>query len=143
MLLWIAIGNNAIILKPMIFKIILPLTIIAIVYFLGRSHARKGDVQRSIQATELRQINSKSSTFQLVAYAVALSVFGLAAWYLYRDWRESQMMVRIRVINAETAQVVLYDAPKGLVHGRSFTTADGRRVTLADVERMEVQPIEN
>jgi hypothetical protein len=124
----------------MIFKILLPLTVIAIVYFLGRSHAGKKQIQGTTHSPE--QIPEKSTTMQLAAFAIAISVAGLAGWYIYQDWSESQIMVRIRVINAKTGQVALYDAPKGLVHGRTFTTADGRRVTLADVERMEVQPVE-
>ncbi|MBF0453868.1 MAG: hypothetical protein HQL72_03500 [Magnetococcales bacterium] len=126
----------------MIFKILIPLLAIATVYFLGKSHARKEQARGVALPRPVGQIAEKGSTFQLAAYAVALSVAGLAGWYIYADWRESKMMVRIRVINAETGQVALYDAPKGLVFGRAFTTQDGRRVTLADVERMEVQPIE-
>jgi hypothetical protein len=126
----------------MIFKILLPVAVTFIVYFLGRSHARKESLSEAAHSDSSQQIGEKSNTFQMVAYAVAISVAGLAGWYIYQDWSEAKIMVRIRVINAETGQVVLYDAPKGLVFGRSFTTADGRQVTLADVERMEVQPVD-
>jgi hypothetical protein len=126
----------------MIFKILLPLTVIAIVYFLGRFHARKDQPTAIANQAAHKQIPPKSATFQMVAYALVVSVASLAGWYVYRDWQESKMMVRIRVINAKSGKVTLYDAPKGLVFGRAFTTADGRRVTLADVERMEVQPLD-
>ncbi len=128
----------------MILKFLLPLTVIAIVYFVGRSHAAKsGDEEAVLANSQARQqVTDRGKRFQLAAYGLAIAVFGLAGWYIYQDYTESQIMVRIRVINAETGQVVLYDAPKGLVYGRHFTTADGRRVTLADVERMEVQPVE-
>ncbi|MBF0195267.1 MAG: hypothetical protein HQL71_11965 [Magnetococcales bacterium] len=126
----------------MIFKILLPITVIAIVYFLGRFHARK-DQPTAIESQETNKLPlPKSNTFQLVAYALVVSVASLAGWYVYQDWQESKLMVRIRVINAKSGKVTLYDAPKGMVFGRAFTTADGRRVTLADVERMEVQPLD-
>jgi hypothetical protein len=126
----------------MIFKILIPLFVMAAVYFVGKNHARKEQLQETPQTDTPQLLEEKGASFQLVAYTLALCIFGLAAWYIYDDWRESKILARIRVINAETGKVVLYDAPKGLIYGRAFTTADGRRVTLADVERMEVQPIE-
>ena len=44
----------------------------------------------------------------------------------------------MRVINANTGEGVTYQARREDVAGRSFRTLDGRRITLADVERMEL-----
>ncbi|MBF0446784.1 MAG: hypothetical protein HQL67_01140 [Magnetococcales bacterium] len=126
----------------MFFKFFLPILVISIVYFVGKNHARKEQGRLGSASSAAVKADASPPTMQLIAISVVIAVFGLAAWYIYDDWIQGQIQVRIRVINAETGQVALYDAPKGLVHGRSFTTADGRRVTLADVERMEVQPVE-
>jgi hypothetical protein len=57
-------------------------------------------------------------------------------FWLYLDWQESRELVAVKVINANTGEVTSYRARRADVEGRHFTTLDGRRVTLADVERM-------
>jgi hypothetical protein len=60
--------------------------------------------------------------------------------YLFEDWEAGRRPVTVSVINANTGEVVTYQvSPKDLA-GRSFRTLDGRHVTLADVERLEVYP---
>jgi hypothetical protein len=58
--------------------------------------------------------------------------------YLFEGWEAGRRPVTVRVINANTGAVVTYQVSPKDVTGRSFQTLDGRRVTLADVERMEV-----
>jgi hypothetical protein len=49
-------------------------------------------------------------------------------------------VVSIQVINATTGQVTTYRARRDEIEGRQFETLDGRRVTLAAVERMVLLP---
>ena len=57
---------------------------------------------------------------------------------LYFDLEKNYRVVTVRVINSDTGQVVEYQARRGDIDGRTFETVDGRVVTLADVERMEL-----
>ena len=68
---------------------------------------------------------------------VSVMVAGIGL-YLFESWEAAQRPVTVRVINANTGEAVTYQASPKDVTGRSFRTLDGRRVTLADVERMEV-----
>lgn len=58
--------------------------------------------------------------------------------YLFEGWEAGRRPMTVRVINANTGAVVTYQVSPKDMTGRSFRTLDGRRVTLADVERMEV-----
>jgi len=58
--------------------------------------------------------------------------------YLFEVWEAGRRPMTVRVINANTGTVVTYEVSPKDMTGRSFRTLDGRRVTLADVERMEV-----
>jgi hypothetical protein len=60
------------------------------------------------------------------------------AVFLYTEWREAYQVVDVRVINSHTGAAQTYRAHLKDVQGRSFETLDGRIVTLADVERMEL-----
>ncbi|MBF0177671.1 MAG: hypothetical protein HQL63_12610 [Magnetococcales bacterium] len=69
---------------------------------------------------------------------VGAIVVSLGTIFVYRTWRDNEKVVQIRVINAANGQTTRYEAHKKQVHMRTFQTLDGRTVTLADVERMEV-----
>ncbi len=67
-----------------------------------------------------------------------LAVALLGAWMVHKQWRAEKRIMNVRIINARTNQETFYQARKKAIHMRTFETLDGRRVTLADVERMEV-----
>ena len=122
----------------MIFKILLPALVALVVYFLGRSHARQGNAIAQRRPNLGPSPAPISRTFQLIAISLVISVVSLASWYIYRDWKESQKTVQIRIVNTQTGKTAVYQALRHKVHGRMFQTTDGRRITLADVERMEM-----
>ena len=80
--------------------------------------------------------NSRLVTFT-AAGVVALMLLG-AGFYLFHQWRDTYQIVTIRVIDTRSGNETAYRAYKGDVDGRSFQTIDGRRVTLAEVERLEM-----
>ncbi|MBF0425750.1 MAG: hypothetical protein HQL66_08020 [Magnetococcales bacterium] len=69
---------------------------------------------------------------------IAVAVISLALLSVYRSWHERERVLHVRVINTSNGQVVHYEARRKLIRMRSLQTTDGRQVTLADVERMEV-----
>ncbi|MBF0188626.1 MAG: hypothetical protein HQL50_11950 [Magnetococcales bacterium] len=76
--------------------------------------------------------------FSFAALAASLGV----AVSVYTDWKDDQRQILIRVINAQNGDVSTYRALKKDLHMRTFRTLDGTMVTVADMERIEVEPIE-
>lgn len=66
---------------------------------------------------------------------VVVMLSGSIAWLL-SGRTERGGIVTIDVINANTGAATTYRAYRKDVAGRHFTTLDGRRVVLADIERM-------
>jgi hypothetical protein len=75
-------------------------------------------------------------TTRAVAYGLVALMLGGSVFWLYLEWEARREVVAVQVINANTGEMTTYRARRIDVEGRHFTTLDGRRVTLADVERM-------
>ncbi|MCW8944707.1 MAG: antitermination protein NusG [Sedimenticola sp.] len=87
------------------------------------------------QSNQSREI--KRMPRLLAAGAVLLMIVG-AGLYLYHQWSDAYQVVSVRVIDSRSGQTASYQAYKGDIEGRTFTTTDGRVITLAEVERMEM-----
>lgn len=84
------------------------------------------------------QSPGKKRLAQLLATGAVVLMLTGAGLYLYHQWRDAYQVVEVRVIDTRSGQFAAYQVYKGDIDGRSFTTTDGRRVTLAEVERLEV-----
>ncbi|MCP3671280.1 MAG: hypothetical protein GY814_12775 [Gammaproteobacteria bacterium] len=79
-----------------------------------------------------------------LAYYLALGLLLImltgAGYYLFQIWFDGSRIVTVRVINSNTGSVTSYEVYKGdVVAGESsFHTVDGRTITMAAVERMEM-----
>lgn len=69
--------------------------------------------------------------------SVVLMLLG-AAGYLYFQWQDNYQVVDILVVDTRTGNETRYRAYKGDVEPRGFITTEGRQVSLAEVERMEM-----
>ncbi|MBF0109145.1 MAG: hypothetical protein HQL76_08225 [Magnetococcales bacterium] len=122
----------------MFFKIILPLFLLAVVYFVGRAHARRRDLQyASAPAFPSLRENMKGPVGKIAVILVASTLLS-ALWMIFSHWQDNATWVEVRVVDVKSGEKSYYEAQKGQIHGRSFTTRDGRRITLSDVERMEI-----
>ena len=74
-----------------------------------------------------------------LAYGLVSVMIAGTGLYLFQGWVAGREAITVRVINANTGKSVTYQARREDVAGRSLRTLDGRRVTLADVERMELE----
>jgi hypothetical protein len=79
-----------------------------------------------------------AGVLRALAYGVVSVMIAGTALYLFQGWVTAREAITVRVINANTGEGVTYQARREDVAGRSFRTLDGRRITLADVERMEL-----
>ena len=82
---------------------------------------------------------SRSPWYWRLAPAGALiAVMGVSAFIFWLEWRAEHQIFTVRVIGTHNGEVRQYAVYRDAVNGRSFRTIDGRLVTLADVERMEI-----
>jgi NADH:ubiquinone oxidoreductase subunit 2 (subunit N) len=72
----------------------------------------------------------------LALLAAALMVIG-SAIFMWQSWRDASEVVLLKVIDTQTGQVTEFRAYRGDIDGRSFRTVDGRRITLAETDRLE------
>lgn len=72
----------------------------------------------------------------LAVTVLVLSVGGAGLWLL-NAWRAAGEIVTVQVFDAGTGAMTEYRAYRSDLDGRSFRTVDGRRITLAETERME------
>lgn len=87
-------------------------------------------------------VGSTRKAVRLIAYILVATMLGGSLLYLFLDWRADRQVVQVRVVNAYTGESVRYQARRGDVETRQFKTLDGRRVTLAEVERLELEEAE-
>lgn len=75
---------------------------------------------------------------RVAAVAVVVLMILGTGLFLFLQWRDANEIVEVRVIDSGSGRSVTYEAYLGDVEGRSFRTVDGRVITLAEVERMEL-----
>ncbi len=120
----------------MLSKLVFTLAVVALAYLAIRSRSRalgsKGPV--SPRSTSVRSVSPR-----VVAYIfLAVAVFTGAFLFLL-EWYDDRQVITVRVINSRTGEAAVYEAHKGKVYGRRFETLDGRLVTVADVDRVELE----
>lgn len=118
----------------MFLKILLTLTVILGAYGVIRARMRR--IDEPLPDSPARSPLIPPETVRIIAIGlVSIMVAGSLLW-LYLDWQKSREIVAVQVINANTGSIASYRARRADVADRHFITLDGRRVTLAEVERM-------
>lgn len=115
----------------MITKILFTIAIIALVIFSSRYLGSRPAPARGGEP-------NASKAMRWTAYIVIGLVVLASALWLTLEWRSAHEIVPVRVINSATGGAVEYEAYRTDIEARTFRTLDGRRVNLADVERLEV-----
>jgi len=118
----------------MIGKLLLTAAVIAIAYLFVRVRGRRPLPLPRV--SERARPNPNPWRVAAWTFAAVLGAGSLVFWLL--DWQQSERIVTVRVINANSGEIATYRAAEDSVTGRTFRTLDGRVVTLADVERMEL-----
>ena len=122
---------------PMFLKLLLTALVIAGAFMALR--IRKSNPGHSpARLAPIPMARPKSALPRMAAITAVLLMLSGAALFLYQQWRDSTQVVTVRIINANNGRETDYQAYKGDVDGRSFKTVDGRLVTLAESERMEL-----
>jgi hypothetical protein len=119
-------------------KLLLTLAVILGAYLVIRSRIQRGRAVAAASPPPVREPLIPAAALRAVAYGLVVAMVAGSLLWLYLDWETGARVVTVQVINANTGDVTLYQARREHVEGRRFTTLDGRIVTLADVERMEL-----
>lgn len=75
---------------------------------------------------------------RMIPAALLLALLAVAALTLWLHWQDAHRIFTARVIDTRSGEVRTYAVYRNDVEGRHFTTVDGREITLADVERLEL-----
>jgi uncharacterized iron-regulated membrane protein len=125
--------------RPMFGKILLTAAVILGAYLVIRARTRHTREPATAPRLRSRAPLVPAGTSKVLAYGLlALMVAGSLLW-MYLDYEAGREVVTVRVINSNTGKVTTYRARQAEVNGRGFTTLDGRPITLADVDRMELR----
>lgn len=73
---------------------------------------------------------------KLAAYGVVVLMLGGSGFYLFQDWQQAREIVQLQVVNIYTGETERYEARRGGIDGRRFRTLDGRRIRIAEMERL-------
>jgi hypothetical protein len=119
-------------------KLLLTLAVILGAYLVIRTRIQRGRAVAAASPPPAREPLIPAAALRAVAYGLVVAMVAGSLLWLYLDWEAGASVVTVQVINANTGDVTLYQARREQVEGRRFTTLDGRIVTLADVERMEL-----
>ncbi len=79
----------------------------------------------------------KSGNFRFVAYAFIVLMLISSTAMVYHRWQQGQTLVTVRVINTRTGTTTNYQAKRVDIERHTFITAEGKKVIVADVERIE------
>lgn len=80
---------------------------------------------------------AKRSEARFAAYLFLAVMLGVAGFLFWQDWREESAIITVTLYR-EGAAPVTYEARRGDLRARSFTTLDGLQVRVASDERMEL-----
>ncbi len=114
----------------MVTKILFTLAIIGLVLWMVR-HRPVPTMERASPAGDGRLAKR-------IALTVLAVMVGGALLVGYWRWRHDRQILQVSVIDTTTGRVTLYRVPRNRFGGHSFVTVDGRRVQLAETDRLEV-----
>ena len=124
----------------MLGKILFTIGVIVLVVLIWRTR-RPRDASayrepRLVNPPVRRQWPIRGLALGVVALMLATSVY-----LLFEHWRDNNAVIYIRVVDAGSGRTAEYRAARGDIQDRAFTTVDGRRVVLAETERLETSTV--
>jgi hypothetical protein len=118
----------------MIGKLIVTLLVVYVAWLVLRQRMREAAGEPA--TTSVREL--PVGALRIGAYAlVGLMLAGSGVW-LFLHWHAQRELVELQVVNPYTGSVQSYRVRRGDIDGRSFRTPDGRRVRIAEMERMVI-----
>lgn len=124
----------------MISKILFTAAVIAVVLLIWRTrNATRAQTQAQPRLVN-PAVNRRVPLRALALAAVAVMILGSGV-LLYDYWADRSDVIFIRVVDATTGRATEYRARRGDIENREFVTTDGRRIVLAETERLETTTV--
>lgn len=123
----------------MIGKVLFTLGVIMVVAFIWRTRrpaAPEDRVPRLVNPAPTRRWPIRGLALAGGAVMLLASVY-----LLYDHWRDNNEVIFIRVVDASSGRSAEYRAQRGDIDDREFVTTDGRRIVLAETERLETSTL--
>ena len=127
----------------MLSKFLITLIVVVIAFFVIRQRNLGGahPTRKSIEDSKSKKDSSKdefTDDLRKGAYIFLALMISLGATLYYFDWKDDHTVVTIYLHRSNGSQPVSYQAYKYQLQDRSFVTIDGRSITVASSERMEI-----
>ena len=128
----------------MLSKVFLTTFVIIIAFFVIRQRHLSGNnvgQKKLAIPRETEKYNSKNefnADLRLGAYIFLTLMVGLGAVLYYFDWLDDHIILAVNLHRDNLSQPVSYEVYKYQLEDRSFVTTDGRTITVASSERMEI-----
>lgn len=126
----------------MITKFLLTATVILVAWLVVRNRWRDtGDERVRPGGEPSRRVEASGplmprGAVKLAAYGLVILMLVGTALYLFQDWQHAREIVQLQVVNVYSGDVEHYEARRSDVSQRSFVTLDGRRIQIAEMERL-------
>ena len=124
----------------MIAKILLTLTVIGIAWLVIAQRQRRRVVMAS-RPPALVVKDRRGGFWQWTGYLLMIMMILGSGFFLFQVWQDRYRVVSVRVINTQSGKTTEYQARRGEVDARRFVTLDGREVSVANNERIELQAV--
>ena len=124
----------------MISKILLTLTVIGLAWLVIRNRQRRMTAVGGETPPPALQ-KRPDRLIKWVGYGVLGLMLSGGALYFAWQVKESYRLVTVTVIDTQSGRSVSYSARRMDVEARRFVTLEGREVTVADNERIELEPV--
>ena len=124
----------------MIGKILFTIGVILVVALIWGTRSARPTVPQALPRVVNPPPGRRSPVRALALAAVVLMLLG-SAYLLYEYWRDSNEVIFIRVVDAASGRATEYRAQRGDIEDREFVTTDGRRIVLAETERLETSTV--
>jgi hypothetical protein len=124
----------------MLGKLLITTAVVLAVYLALRA---RGPDSQGDHAQESAARSGKPSLFnpgaiKLTAYALLATMLIGSAFYVVQSWQQRRQVVRVDVVNPYNGRVQSFEARRGDVDDRTFLTLDGRRIRIAETERLVI-----
>ena len=98
--------------------------------------------QKRLASRRETEKNSSKNVFEaelkLGAYVFLTLLVGVGATLYYFDWLDDHTILTVTLHRDNLTQPISYEVYKYQLEDRSFVTTDGRTITVASSERMEI-----
>ena len=128
----------------MLSKFFLTALVIAIAFFVIRQRHLSGNNigQRKLNISQETEKNNSKNEFKtdlrFGAYTFLTLMVCLGASLYYFDWLDNHAILTVNLHRDNLSQPISYEVYKYQLGDRSFITTNGRTVTVASNERMEI-----